>query len=125
VGSGGVHTSCGAVQFVDDQEELLCFFDFPAEHWIHPMSLSRRSRVKWFAGRMPGPSQGPVRLGSSPLSAFSASTSTGTRAARIVIDYGPSGGCRRYDSPDALGARDAGAPWCPRRLRWRRCGLTS
>jgi putative transposase len=20
---------------VDDAEELLCFFDFPAEHWLH------------------------------------------------------------------------------------------
>jgi transposase-like protein len=31
----GVKWSKAVVKITDDAEELLCFFDFPAEHWVH------------------------------------------------------------------------------------------
>jgi putative transposase len=35
VGDYGVKWPKAVAKIVDDAEELLCFFDFPAEHWVH------------------------------------------------------------------------------------------
>jgi putative transposase len=39
---------------VDDAEALLCFFDFPAEHWLHLKTSNPSSRPSRRCGPGPG-----------------------------------------------------------------------
>jgi transposase-like protein len=50
----GVKWPKAVAKITDDAEELLCFFDFPAEHWLHLKTSNRSSRPSPRCGCGPG-----------------------------------------------------------------------
>jgi len=50
----GVKWPQAVARVVDDAEGLLCFFDFPAEHWLHLKTATRSSRPSPRLGCGPG-----------------------------------------------------------------------
>jgi len=112
-------------KITDDVEELLAFYDYPAEHWIHLRTtdeivnplLDRAGLWSWvpFFLRSPGSLRSPVRSrgqGGAPAAQRGRTTLT---VARTGVAFGGGGRGPTPSRSAGCGAVSPAAPRCPER----------